>query len=142
MKKFILITLILLPTLTFAGSEKLSINFYPTANTNYGVGSGESLSDINSVARKATFIGNLFVGIMISLCVLWIVWHTFNYLVAKGPEEKKEGGMAILYGVIALFIIFSIWGIVNIFLSSFRFQNNNMPSLRNIELPDPVNRIR
>jgi bacteriorhodopsin len=138
MKKLLLITLILLPTLTFAKNERLSINFYPTGNSGYSSSYGESITDINSLSRKATNIGNLFIGIIISLCVVWIIWNAFHYFVAKGPDERKEGGMAIFYGVIALFVIFSIWGIVNIFRNSFRFQDNNMPELTNLRLPDPV----
>ena len=137
MKKLLLITLLLIPVFTFARNEQLSINF-PAGNSGYSSSYGESITDINSLARKATSIGDLFIGIVISLCVVWIVWNAFHYFVAKGPDERKEGGMSILYGVIALFVIFSIWGIVNIFRNSFRFQDNNMPELRSLRLPDPV----
>lgn len=123
MKKLLLITLILLPALTFAQPF---------------TGQGESIRDINSLARKATNIGDLFIGIVISLCVVWIIWNAFNYFVAQSPEGKKEGGMAVLYGVIALFVIFSIWGIVNVFRNSFRFQDNNRPEFNSLRLPDPV----
>lgn len=137
MKKLLLITLLLLPTLAFAKNERLSISF-PAGNSGYSSSYGESITDINSLARKATSLGDLFIGIVISLCVVWIVWNAFHYFVAKGPDDRREGGMSILYGVIALFVIFSIWGIVNIFRSSFRFQDNNRPGFENLKLPDPV----
>ena len=84
----------------------------------------QPLSDINDVARKATNIGNLVVGLAISLAVIWIIINVIRYLIASGSEDaKKKGGYAILYGIVALFVILSIWGLVAILRNSFRTQD-------------------
>ncbi len=120
MKKIIAFVLTFMPSLVFA----------------------QQLTDVNQVADKATNIGNLIIGLAISIAVLWIIINVVRYLVISGdPEKKKEGGMAILYGVIGLFVILSIWGLVAILRNSFRTQDN-VPLNdinRTTTLPDPRN---
>ena len=81
---------------------------------------GAPLTDINSVATRATNIGNLVIALAISLAVLWIIINVIRYLVVGGQEGRKEGGLRILYGVVALFVVLSIWGLVYILKNSFK----------------------
>jgi bacteriorhodopsin len=82
------------------------------------------IGDINDVAKKATNVGNLIIGLAISLAVLWIIVSVVRYLIATNdPEKRAEGGKAIFYGVIGLFVILSIWGIVAILRNSFKTQD-------------------
>jgi len=99
------------------------------------------LTDINSVAGKATNIGTLVIGLAISLAVIWIIVSVVRYLIAGGEDDRKKGGMAILWGVVGLFVILSIWGLVSILRKSFVTQDQ-VPTqdIRNVsELPPPVN---
>lgn len=85
----------------------------------------QQIGDINDVARKATNIGNLIIGIAISIAVLWIIVSVVRYLIATNdPIQRAEGGKSILFGVIGLFVILSIWGLVAILRNSFRTQDN------------------
>jgi Kef-type K+ transport system membrane component KefB len=101
----------------------------------------QPLTDINSVASKATNIGNLIIGLAISLAILYIIVSVVRYLIAgSGDEEaRKKGGEAILYGVIGLFVILSIWGLVAILRNSFRTQDQIPTSEinRTTTLPQP-----
>ncbi len=84
----------------------------------------QPLTDINSVADKATNIGNLVIGLAISLAVLWIIVNTVRYLIATNDmENRKSAGWGILFGVVGLFVIMSIWGLVAILKTSFRTQD-------------------
>jgi bacteriorhodopsin len=86
-----------------------------------GLAFAQALTDINSVATKATNIGNLIIALAISIAVLWIIGSVVVYLIAGSDSTKrKEGGYRILYGVIGLFVILSIWGLVAILKNSFR----------------------
>ena len=98
------------------------------------------LTDIDTVAQKATNIGDLIIKIAISLAVLWIIVSVVKYLIlgAEDEEARKKGGQSILYGVIGLFVILSIWGPVFLLTNSFRFGQNSTPnSVNNIKLPRP-----
>jgi len=100
----------------------------------------QPLNDINSVAMKATNIGNLVVKLAISFAVLWIIISIVRYLIAGSDgEARSKGGQAILFGVIGLFAILSIWGLVYLLSNSFQFGQNNLPAnqINNIQLPPP-----
>lgn len=113
--KFCLILLVLLPAVSFA----------------------EDLKDINSVAKKATSIGNLAIELSISLAVIWIIVGVVRYFImGKEGEDRKAAGMNILYGVIGLFVILSIWGFVWLFTNTFKFASNERPDFKEIMLRD------
>lgn len=103
--------------------------------------SAQQLRDINDVAEKSVNIGNLIVELAISLAVLFIIVNVVRYLIAGSDDEdaRKKGGDAILYGVIGLFAILSIWGLVYLLSNSFQFGQNNLPNdkINNIQLPPP-----
>lgn len=91
--------------------------------------SAQTINNLTDVAAKATNIGNLVIGIAIALAVLWIIISVVRYLVMGGgdPEKRKEGGYRILFGVVGLAVIMSIWGLVYIVKSSFR-TNDQTPT--------------
>lgn len=86
------------------------------------------LTDINSVANKATSLGTLFIQLAIAFAVLYIIYGVIRYLIATNePAKRAEGGQIILFGVIGLFVILSIWGLVAILRNSFR-TDDQLPS--------------
>ena len=97
----------------------------------------QALTDINDVTSKATAIGTLVIQIIISLTVLYIIYNVFKYLVAGSPDDRAEGGKSILFGVIALFVMFSIWGLVYLLTNTFKL-NNRIPQekINEIKLPN------
>jgi bacteriorhodopsin len=76
--------------------------------------------DINSLSTRLTNIGNILIELLISLAVIWIIWSVVRYILAADqPDKRKELGKAILYGIVGLFVILSIWGLVNILSNTF-----------------------
>lgn len=99
----------------------------------------QTLTDINSVSQKAVNIGDLVIKLAISFAVIWIIISVVRYLIAGSEDDRKKGGFAILYGIVGLFVILSIWGLVYLLTNSFRFGQNTAPtgSEQNIKLPRP-----
>lgn len=85
------------------------------------------LTDINSVAAKATSLGTLFIQLAIAFAVIYIIYGVVRYLIAEGEGGRQKGGEIILYGIIGLFVILSIWGLVAILRNSFR-TDDQLPS--------------
>lgn len=83
------------------------------------------LQNINQVASRATQIGNLVIQLAIALAVVWIVVAVVRYLIAGAASEEKRAAArsSIVWGVVGLFIIFSIWGLVFILTQSFSTVN-------------------
>jgi len=121
MKKIIILALVFLPTLIHAQST-------------------DRLGDINDVAKKASNIGDLVIMLAISFAVLWIIVSIVRYLIAGDDgEARSKGGQAILFGVIGLFAILSIWGLVGILQGTFKFTSEQKPSFDHLKIGDPTN---
>jgi hypothetical protein len=103
MKKLIALSLALAPLSTFA-----------------------QINNINDISAKATNIGTLVVTLLISFSVIWIIVNVVRYLIAGGEESRKKAGPAILWGIVGLFVILSIWGLVAILKNSFGTGRNTL----------------
>jgi len=74
---------------------------------------------------------NQFLTLLIGLAILVFVFYVIKYFIIQsdGPTSRQEGRNYILWSVIALFVILSVWGIVNIFLNTFDLGNEgNTPT--------------
>lgn len=57
---------------------------------------------------------------IIGLAVFVILWGIFTYITHAAEEEKrKEARAYIVWGIIGVFFMLSIWGFVNILVSTF-----------------------
>ncbi len=94
-----------------------------------------SINNINDVSNKITGILNTLTVLLISLAVVWIIISVVRYLIAGSDGEKrKEGGLRILWGIVGLFVIVSIWGLVSILTNSFATTNTASTSIRNVQI--------
>jgi hypothetical protein len=99
------------------------------------------ITNIDNVVEKANNIGQLIITLAISFAVIWIIVSVVWFLIkgASDEEARKKGRDSILYGVIGLFVILSIWGLVAILKGSFN-TNTTRPDteINNIkQLPIP-----
>ena len=62
---------------------------------------------------------NILIPFVISLTVLLFVWGVFKYVNAGASvDDRTEGRKFMLYGIISLFVMVSVWGFVNILNTS------------------------
>ena len=74
--------------------------------------------DVNSLSTKLSSIGNVVVYLLVALAVIFIVWNTVIYVIkGSGEEGRSKAGMNILWGIVGLFVIVSIWGLIEISIS-------------------------
>ncbi|MEK7514587.1 MAG: pilin [Patescibacteria group bacterium] len=67
-------------------------------------------------------IGNLAMPFLVALALFIFISGLVKFLSRGGSEESvKEGKKLMLWGIIALFMMLSVWGIVRILLQSFGF---------------------
>lgn len=64
-------------------------------------------------------IMNVVIPILITLAVLYTIWGVIKYATAKEAEDQAEGRRVIISGIIGLFVIVSIWGLVAVLNSTF-----------------------
>jgi len=83
------------------------------------------------LSKLSVLIAAVIPSIM-ALTVLVIVWGIFRYIASGDEEEKREEGKKfVVYGIIGLFIMVSIWGLVNLLRGTFQLSATpaNVPAL-------------
>ena len=72
-----------------------------------------------------------------SVAFLAFLWGIARYIFSAGDENKKEYGRYIMvYGVIALFVMVSVWGLVQILKNTF-FEGSGTPVDINTDNSNP-----
>jgi hypothetical protein len=107
MKKFIAAMIALAPAVAFAQ---------------------QPVRDINSLAVKATGIGNTVIGIFIAAAVVFIIYNILMFIVHAAGEKRGEYQKGILWGIVGLAVILSIWGLVAILTGTFGTTGVNAPA--------------
>ncbi len=65
------------------------------------------------------------VPMLITIALIVFIWGLIQYLLNTGEDSKrKEGIYIMLYGVIAIFVMSSVWGLVRLLQSTFSVQQN------------------
>jgi uncharacterized membrane protein YidH (DUF202 family) len=68
----------------------------------------------NLIAQLQGVIVNL-VPLLVGIAVVVFIWGVIRYVTAGESEEKRANGRNLMiYGIIAIFVIVSIWGLVAI----------------------------
>ncbi|KKU70459.1 MAG: hypothetical protein UX94_C0005G0021 [Parcubacteria group bacterium GW2011_GWA2_47_21] len=66
------------------------------------------------IATLKTWV-NQFIALAISIGLVVFLWGVVKYISAGGNDEKRKAGASFMvFGVIALFVMVGVWGIVNI----------------------------
>jgi len=79
---------------------------------------------INSVLSLVASVLNAIVPIIISIAVVWFLWGVFQYVIASDPEEKTGARNHMIWGIIGIFVMVSVWGIVNLLKDTFNLNNS------------------
>ncbi|MFZ2303592.1 MAG: hypothetical protein WAV98_02245 [Minisyncoccia bacterium] len=78
--------------------------------------------DVTNVNALITFLGGLLSSatvLILAAAVVYFLWNTFKFVMAAGDEEKrKEGQQGIIYGIIGIAVMVSVYGLVNFLTSS------------------------
>ena len=63
---------------------------------------------------------NALIPLLIGLALVGFLWGVAQFILAADDVTKrKEGGKKMLWGIIALFVMISVWGLVAILASTF-----------------------
>lgn len=70
---------------------------------------------------------NLATPIVVALALLFFFWGLANYILSAGDDKKKDEGKRIMiWGVLALFVMVSVWGIINVVRDTFNLDDNTI----------------
>jgi len=95
-------------------------------------GSLSVVNNANDLIDKIASIGDVVLYLLVGLAVVFIVWNIVIYMIrGSDPAEKAKAAHGIAWGLAGLFVIVSLWGLVNILVNTFATNQYNTPPLPN-----------
>ncbi len=78
------------------------------------------------------FIGMIktIVPLIVGITLLYFIWGVFQLVRSNSPDSREEAIGYITYGIVALFVMISVWGLVSILTSTFFGGAMILPQLR------------
>lgn len=86
---------------------------------------------IEKILCEISNILNTIIPIIIVLGVVYFVWGVVSYVIASEEEAKTAGRNRMIYGIIGLVVIVSMWGLVGIVTRTFGL-NSTGPNTINV----------
>lgn len=76
-------------------------------------------SDFKGLVQIVIDMIKTVIPLVVSLTLLIFIWGIFQLVKGGGDDDRKKAIAVITYGIIALFVMVSVWGLVNILTSTF-----------------------
>ena len=77
-----------------------------------------SAATIAELVRDAGGFMNTLIGIFIALAVVVFFWGLIRWLWSVGPDDAHQGLKIMFWGLIAIFVMVSIWGLIRVIQGS------------------------
>ena len=101
---FVMCSMVYAPSL-FAQTEIQNIKIHEPSK-------GMTLN-FTTVANKISDVANSIIPFLIGVAIAFVIFGIFKYVSAAGDTEKVAAGRtAIIWGVIAVFLMLAFWGLV------------------------------
>jgi hypothetical protein len=70
-------------------------------------------TNLAELIKLFTDLINPLIGLLTGIAVLLFIWGIVKYILYASDEKKKLSAKdTMVYGIVALFVLFSFWGIV------------------------------
>ena len=88
-----------------------------------------AVSNVNDIFALAESILGKLAPMLVAIAVIILLVAILGYIKAGGDEDKKKTYKDLMiYGIIGLFVMVSVWGLVSILSGTFNL-NNDIPNV-------------
>jgi len=86
-------------------------------------------TNVQSILATVQSILDIVVPIIMALALIYFFWGLATYILgASADEEKRAAGRnMMIYGIIALFVMAAVWGLVKVVGSTFDVRTGEGP---------------
>jgi hypothetical protein len=86
-------------------------------NTNSSFTCNTTLTTFADVIYYVACIMNQYlIGILVTLATIYVIWGIVQYVLSPDSvEERAKSRQVIIWGILSMFIIISVWGIIQFF---------------------------
>ncbi|MFA5933929.1 MAG: pilin [Candidatus Paceibacterota bacterium] len=78
----------------------------------------QSSTQVVGIVGVLQKVVNVLIPLFITAGVAYFIWGVVQYVVAGDEKTKDAGRHKMIYGIIGLFVIVSIWGLISFLQSS------------------------
>lgn len=81
--------------------------------------------NIQSIFLLFSNLLNALIGMLITVAIVVFFWGLIKYLLHDGSSEDAHKGVyQMIWGIVAIFVMVSIWGLVALLQRTFGVDNN------------------
>ena len=85
--------------------------------------SAQNLSNLTTLLNSIKGLVDLALPIVVGLGLLGFFWGLVKFIFAAGNEvDKEKGKNLMIYSIISLFVMVSIWGLIGFIGNAFNIQ--------------------
>jgi len=89
------------------------------------IASAQAATGLTDIVSKISALFSAIIPVLVAFGVLYFIWGMVQYFIGDSEEAKKTGRDRIIYGIIGLAVVVSIWGLVAILNQTFGLSGTN-----------------
>ncbi len=78
-----------------------------------------AVTDFRSLVALFIELVSMLVPLIVALALLYFMFGVFKLVRSNSEDSRKDAIMVITYGIISLFVMVTVWGLVQILTSTF-----------------------
>ena len=82
------------------------------------------MDHLNTILGTITSIISTLIPLFLALATLAFVYGILKYVLSKDETSKQDATKTIFYGLIFLFVMVSVWGLVSLLRNSLGISSN------------------
>jgi len=86
---------------------------------------GKTLTDV--INNTTDILALSIIKLIFALAVVYFMWGVVQYMLYPDGESKDKGKQMMIWGLIALTVMFAVYGLINILGNTFGLFDDNAP---------------
>ena len=83
------------------------------------------VTDASTLGSAFNDLFTIIIDLLAGLALVYFLWGATQFIMNGGDEKKREEGrQQMIWGIVGLFIMISVWGLVNILVHTFNVVND------------------
>lgn len=90
---------------------------------------------ISTILGTIQGILNVVMPILITIGVVYFVWNVIQFALTGDAEKKEQAQEHMIRGIIALFVILAIWGLIAVLFNTFGISQQGLGGGQSGQIP-------